>query len=190
MALETKLAFLDTESIKRYGFDLSCAALATFHSLCNKGALLHITTSIVTREVESLIDAQLHAALESIKKFRRQAAILGSDDDSDIHALFQRDHEAFLVERAKYIYQNFLSETHAEVLDISNVDPELAFKRYFASLPPFGQGKKKNEFPDAFNLLALESYSESVRERIYVVSRDKDVRLYCEDSEYLLYSET
>lgn len=189
MALETKLTFLDTESIKGYGFNFSGAALATFHSLCNRGALLHVTTSIVTREVESLIDTQLHAALESMKKFRRQAAILGSDDDPHIHALFRREYEESLVERAKHIYRNFLSETHAEVLEISNVDPELAFNRYFERLSPFRQGRKKNEFPDAFNLLALEAHSESVGERIYVVSRDEDVRLYCKGSERLLYCE-
>ena len=37
------------------------------------------------------------------------------------------------------------------VLDMQSVDTEAVFEKYFGKAPPFGDGKSKNEFPDAFS---------------------------------------
>lgn len=49
---------------------------------------------------------------------------------------------------------------------------------YFDKKPPFGDGKKKSEFPDAISILSLKSYLED-DEKIYVISEDKDLKEYC-----------
>lgn len=53
--------------------------------------------------------------------------------------------------------------------------------------PPFGETKKKDEFPDAFVLAALEGWCEKNNERIYVASTDPDLKLFCETNQNLFY---
>lgn len=59
-------------------------------------------------------------------------------------------------------------------------------ERYFQSLAPFSSSvKKKNEFPDAIALLALEKWAKENGELIYAVSQDNDWANYSEESEFI-----
>ena len=59
------------------------------------------------------------------------------------------------------------------------------FEGYFSGRPPFGAGRKKNEFPDALALSALEKSAESRGMGILVVSKDNDWRDFCKSSKRL-----
>ena len=48
------------------------------------------------------------------------------------------------------------------------------FIDYFANNPPFQEGEKKHEFPDAFSFLALQEYFVKKAEKCYFVTSDKD----------------
>lgn len=50
---------------------------------------------------------------------------------------------------------------------------------YFQGFPPFGTGSKRNEFPDAFALLALKDWANEHGE-LHVVSSDPDWRKACD----------
>ena len=63
------------------------------------------------------------------------------------------------------------------------------FDLYFAGAPPFGDGKKKAEFPDAANMLALLRHSENIKKPIYVVSEDPDWKRACEAHNSLILIE-
>lgn len=55
---------------------------------------------------------------------------------------------------------------------------------YFSTEPPFETGKdKKNEFPDAIALLALEGWAEKNKINIIAVSQDKGWKNYSEGSD-------
>ncbi|NES96832.1 MAG: DUF4935 domain-containing protein [Desertifilum sp. SIO1I2] len=56
---------------------------------------------------------------------------------------------------------------------------------YFSGSPPFGEGKKKYEFPDAFALLALQREAKDRNKMIYVVSGDSDWEKFCSSSDDL-----
>lgn len=81
-------------------------------------------------------------------------------------------------------FAEYVAETGCEIVD----DPALAnmrkvFDDYFAGNPPFGSGAKKNEFPDAIALSALEVEAARRNTHFLVVSKDGDWRKSCERSE-------
>jgi hypothetical protein len=74
-------------------------------------------------------------------------------------------------------------------VEASKVDAEDILKLYFEKKPPFGDGKKKAEFPDALSLLSLQSHLEN-NEKIYVISDDGDLRAYCEAESQFIQLDT
>ena len=92
------------------------------------------------------------------------------------------------LEAANERWANFIKETGCEVLgDTAIVDIATVYDRYFAGEPPFGSGKKKNEFPDALALSALEQTAADRGIGILVVSQDGDWKAYCENSPRLYH---
>lgn len=58
---------------------------------------------------------------------------------------------------------------------------------YFSAAPPFGKSAgKKNEFPDAFALQALEHWAKEKDLQLLVVSQDSDWLGYCKSSPHLV----
>ncbi len=53
--------------------------------------------------------------------------------------------------------------------------------------PPFREGKKRKEFPDALAIALLEAYAQEHKSSVAVVSEDQDFRLACDLSPSLLY---
>lgn len=64
---------------------------------------------------------------------------------------------------------------------------EEVFNWYFDGDPPFGQGKKKHEFPDAFVLSALDDYNKEHEANIALVSNDGDFAIACKQRRYIAY---
>ncbi|HGK4310552.1 PIN domain-containing protein [Raoultella planticola] len=86
----------------------------------------------------------------------------------------------------------FLEKSGAYVIDSADY-VEVAELRdyYFNNRPPFATtGKKKNEFPDAIALLALEHWAEENEQLIYAVAKDGDWKSYCEESKLVDYNES
>ncbi len=58
---------------------------------------------------------------------------------------------------------------------------------YDSVSPPFREGKKRKEFPDAFAVAILETYARQHDSFIAVVSEDNDFKLACDRFSSLLY---
>jgi PIN domain len=85
--------------------------------------------------------------------------------------------------------ESFLQETNFKIIEVDRVSVVDIFNSYFSGTPPFGEGKKKSEFPDAFALLALQKEAEDRNRIIYVVSGDSDWQKFCSSSEDLSWIE-
>ena len=72
------------------------------------------------------------------------------------------------------------------MLPTSEVSIDAVFDQYFGRRPPFGEGKKKSEFPDAFAIGAIEAWCKENDERMYIVSTDGDLKEYCKKSDCLI----
>lgn len=84
---------------------------------------------------------------------------------------------------------SFLINRKLSIVD-NNVDIDEILYSYFTSKPPFGDNqKKKNEFPDAIAINALERHAKKNHAKLVVISNDPDWTNFCELSESTFYLE-
>ena len=82
--------------------------------------------------------------------------------------------------------RRFLIETGANLAPSSLVSADQVMERYFLSKAPFDEtGPKKNEFPDAIALLALEKWATSNGKKILAVSADKGWQAFAEGNAHI-----
>ncbi|EJD6377581.1 MULTISPECIES: PIN domain-containing protein [Providencia] len=86
---------------------------------------------------------------------------------------------------------NFIESTGALVLDCGDyVSVSDLLAEYFSNNPPFAEtGNKKNEFPDAIVLMAVESWSDQNNLNVLAISNDRDWKSYCTNSKRIDYIE-
>lgn len=156
----------------RSGFNLHKQSLTRLQELC-EGGLLHLyVTDIVKEECRSHLREAIAEALAGLKKFQRQGVVLERVQSQTLAPLFARPSEEEIQQQAWEQFEEYLSACNAAEISCSKVDPSSVFELYFSQCAPFGPGKKKSEFPDAFSLKAL---ALAVGEdKCYVVTGDKD----------------
>ena len=180
--------FVDTEVYKRNGFNLESQSLKALNELCSDHQLNLFITDIVLKECESNIIKSIQQALNGVKTFKRQAAILSNIESDQIKPLFSTIDEGEVFRVANTKFKDFLKSCNVTEVTTDNVSPNSVFDLYFEKLAPFGTGKKKSEFPDAFSLKAIEDLAASACEQFYIVTGDGDAKGI--DSDHLIYLET
>ncbi len=183
--LETRKVFIDTQYFVKSNFNFSSRSFVTLQELCKKNELQYILTSVVEQEVESKIELSIKDALSSLQSFRKKANILSTIDDPLLSSFFNDVKEEDIYEKANAIFHGYNKECKYKYVEADKIDPEELLDLYFCKKPPFGDGKKKAEFPDAISLLSIESILDE-GEKIYVVSDDQDLKSYCTDNQQLI----
>lgn len=181
MPLKTRNVFIDTEFFVKAGLDFSSRTLESFKEICSSGKLNHITSTIVVREVNGKIEDHIQEALNSINTFKRKAKILTYSSNTVIKSLFAELNQKEIVDQGLDVFTHFLEDSNTKILSLSQVNSDEIVEMYFERKAPFQEGKKKNEFPDAFTMLALRNHL-SDSEQIYVISEDKDLIAFCNDN--------
>jgi hypothetical protein len=176
--LETRKVFIDTQAFVKAGLHFDGPAFKSFRKYCEANELLHVSTSVVEREVKSKIKLSVKDAISAIQSFRRKARLLSSLDDENIKGLFQEIPDAEIYKKSEDVFDEFMDACSTEIVEADSVDAEELLSLYFDKKPPFGDGKKKAEFPDAISILSLKSNLQD-DEKIYVVSDDGDLKKYC-----------
>lgn len=188
MALQTRNVFVDTQAFVKAGLDFQSKEIQAFTDACEKGDFSHLMTTVSTREIQDKIRDAIKEALERVKGFRRKAKLLEGSTDQVIAGLFAHYDPDQVQARAQEVFQAFLDDSNTTVIDLKKVDADEVFRRYFDQEAPFQDGKKKDEFPDAFSLLALESHLTD-QEECYVVSEDGDLKAFCQTSKRFILVE-
>lgn len=181
MILKTRNVFIDTQAFVMAELNFNSRSLDHFADLCNLNELTHIATSIVVKEIQDHIYRQVEESVAAFNTFKRKAKFLENTNNKVISELFKPINQEQIKEHAIKMFKQFLNKSNCNILTLEGINPELAFNLYFNKLPPFQGGKKKSEFPDAFNLLALEKFL-APREYIYIISQDKDLIAFCENN--------
>ena len=188
MELESRNVFIDTQSFVKMGLNFNHPALQSFLELCKEKKLFHLTTTVAQREVKSKIQISIQEALTSLQSFRRKARLLDKIDDENIKALFNDIDEDEVHKKAILVFEGFLKESNSKILNASPINAEDILELYFEKKPPFGDGKKKSEFPDAISLFSV--LHELGDEKAYVISDDKDMKGFCVSSKNLISIDT
>jgi len=161
------------------GLHFDGPAFKSFRKYCEGNELFHVSTSVVEREVKSKIESSVKDAISAIQTFRRKARLLSSLDDEKIKGLFEDIPDEDIYKKSEEVFEEFLDACSTIIVEADGIDAEELLSLYFDRKAPFGDGKKKSEFPDAISILSLKSYLKD-EEKIYIVSDDGDLKEYCD----------
>lgn len=75
---------------------------------------------------------------------------------------------------------DFLAQLEVEKIPTPTEGLSRLLELYFSGSPPFDDKRKKSEFPDGANLIALLDFADATNTTVYVVSSDDDWRRVCE----------
>lgn len=173
--------FIDTAIFIGQNYNYDSAAFRQIVSLAQDEKLFIYITTVTLKEVEAHIEMDVVTAHQAFEGFRNKQdlRILSNIIAPPLHGIFK----GFDVLKAKEAlldqFRVFLQKARVHVLEITNVSVDQIFDRYFSLTPPFSD-KKKNEFPDAFSLAAVEQWCKESSGRMYVVSSDPDWSSACE----------
>ena len=179
MELKTRNVFIDTSVFVNENFGLRSAAFRPLLSLARMGSVFVKLTNVTLNEVETKIRESIHAASRELHQKRREVRVLRNFEDGRFACLFDPLDPDPLARQLWEQLEHELQESAVQVLDAFQVPPAHVFKSYFGGQPPFGPGRKKNEFPDAFVIRALEDWCRKERESMYVVSSDSHMQSAC-----------
>lgn len=166
--------FIDTSVFIAENYFAPGNRIHTLQRLAEEGKINLVLSEITIQEVSKHIISQVRDAW---KQFDKVCKVFRNRQEIDKWRKNTNDKK----ECEHYLSQldGFLKTPNLTVLDYSYcTDSAKVFKAYFESKKPFGEGKKKDEFPDAFVLAALEKYAAETKKSVIVLSEDSDMACY------------
>ncbi len=166
--------FLDTQVFITNNFHYGNRRLSSLVSLANAGDIQVFLTSVTVQE----IDANLKKlVLEAHRP--RPDKILANSRIPAVEALFIQVPKDDVLSELRTQFERFLTDVGAEVLDVDGASLEPVLDNYFGRQAPFGSGKNKAEFPDAFAIDTLRRWCTDNDADMAVVSADAGFRAAC-----------
>ena len=175
VGLETRHVFLDTEVFRANHHDLNTNIMRVLARYIEDGIFLLHTTDVTLREVSRQIGAMEAELITRVNKVFNDLSRWNNRYRYDRHHLPVPDplREPTQLNRAYSDFEWILRhDWHSQEHRASELAIGPVLERYFDRQPPFDT-KGGKEFPDAFALLALQSWCTRTEERVYVVSKDK-----------------
>lgn len=177
----TKNVFIDTEVFDCHQLALDAPSFRRLIRLAAEGDVRLLLTTVTEREIRAHIGQHAEKAYKQVETYRRILSTAREVITPEMHAALsgataEQFHQSLL-----QAFDKFLADTKTTILSVDGVSPEAILKDYFECNPPFGEGDKKSEFPDAFAAAVLKDWAEQQGESIFIVSADKDWRRVCQE---------
>ncbi len=181
-----KAISVDTNIFDQKRLQLNSASMQALASLKARPFRFILSGTVAKEVVMHMTKAATNALQEARKSIGQALFAFDTRAPTREHILEQISGSRSPSDTANLRWDKFVNDTGCEVLDDTALVPTATiFDSYFAGEPPFGTGRKKNEFPDALALHALEKRASQEGIWILVVSNDGDWRAYCEQSDRL-----
>lgn len=183
--LETSHVFIDTSIFVQKHYHFSSHLFGQLINLTRAGKIFIHLTQVTASEIESNILSDIKGAKAALQQCRDKTRVLRSIEKSidEIFDSFDVDQvSSELTDR----FREFCNEAHVDMVSLHDESVERVFGRYFSAQPPFGEAKKKHEFPDAFAIDALREWCRASEEKMYVISSDADMIFACQGDEFLI----
>lgn len=150
-------------------------------NLMNRNSVKLLNSDIIRREVEQHIKVDLDKQIELYNRAYDACHIL------DKYYGYKKVKVNDSVSKVINEFNTFLTHRNAHQLDINTIDVNTLVNRYFEKIYPFTD-KKPNEFKDAINILALQSFAENITEPIYILSNDKGFCMGLDSNRFTIFS--
>ena len=168
--------FIDTSVFISSNFNLDSKVFCSLRSLCNSGHVTIILSDITIEEIKANLLKLITDAESIIKKASSKARVLRNLDTDNYKFLFNKFNKEDIFQQLQAQITAFIQKCNVEIIKATEISPKDIFHNYFQCKPPFGEGKKKSEFPDAFVIAAICEWCETNNEKMYIVSEDPDFK--------------
>lgn len=187
--LECEALLIDTSIFIKYALVLEKGLLGKLTQF-KKSPVVLILPDVIYNEIKFHLEQKIKTSWMQLKKSIHEAEDHLFFDNATLNkakTLLIEDKE--ISGLAETRLKSFIEKTGAKVIDCGeHVDVTILLNKYFSNEPPFSEfGKKKNEFPDAIVLMAIEKWAEKNNKLVLTISKDDDWVRYCSNSNRLLY---
>lgn len=172
--------FIDTSSFRSNGFFKKGEFIQRVFDLSEKGYITIIMPAITEHEWKKHYDENSNFDFNEIE---RKARIFGLDDTDLFIEKYASQAEDY-IQLKKDAWKHHMNRAKIERLPYEYPSDKLKeiFEKYISGDKPFGTGKKKHEFPDAFALASVVKYAEENSiDKVIVFSQDKDITEFSSD---------
>jgi PIN domain len=180
-----KAAFLDTSVFAGQQYNYASAVLTSFAPVAQKADLKILLPDPTSREVARQIKERSADALKALDDARRKAPFLSKWKHFPPKQTSMAQWELGRIAQTEW--NQFLSQFQVEKLGYDGVSIPKVMAWYDSIRAPFGEGKKRKEFPDAFAIEMVSLYAEKHDICVAVVSDDTDIKKACDHYPSLLY---
>lgn len=174
---------IDNECLKNQGYRFNEGLLAQIKHL-KKLNIDIVVTEFVHREAVKHLAIEIEKSQNAINKALDRAKrylLIQEPDLSNASKLLKISKTK--EELAEESLRTYYAEIGAEIIRFDEYgDIRRLTNSYFENLPPFANKDKKNEFPDAFSLIALENWTKSREKKLLAVSNDNDWKDFAKES--------
>lgn len=172
--------FIETQVFYSSNYDFESTAFKALAELVKAGRVTVITTTVTNGEVTNQIKRRVKEAANFIDENRKHLKVLANSAQVSVRSHAERIDAKKVAAELSASFHSYLSLCNAETIDVSEVDPEVVFAKYFDVQLPFEAKKeKREEFPDAFAIEALKMAVSKYPELI-IITGDKGFRGACE----------
>lgn len=185
--MEATTVFIDTAIFISKNYHFEGSDFQSLIRLAKEGKINVVMTDITLQEIRSHIDEDTETAIQEIQKTRKKAKILRNFNELPLGAIFEDIDLSQYKDKLRQKLESFIKNCAIKIVNTNTADIDNVFKLYFQRKAPFGEGKKKSEFPDAFVLDTLDRYVKKSGEKIYVISEDKDFAQGATQFESIIY---
>lgn len=180
-----KAAFLDTSVFAGQQYNYGSAVLKSFIPVAKQTGIKILMPDPTSREIARQIKERSADALKALDDARRKAPFLSKWRHFPTQHVTSAQWEVGRIAQAEW--NEFLAQFQVDKLGYDGVSIPRVMTWYDAIRAPFGEGKKRKEFPDAFAVEIVSLYAEKHGLCVAVVSEDQDMKRACEHYPSLLY---
>jgi len=164
--------FIDTSIFIRNKFTFRAGPLDSLNKYCQKGYCVLFTNSIIRREVERHIKADVgKLAAQAKNAIKKNPELVNAISEQEYSVIAEKLLSA--PERLLEQFKTFAAD--AVCLPIDNLSLSAVFDDYFNVVPPFeNKEEKKAEFPDAVAIMSIKRYLQETEDVTMCVISDDD----------------
>lgn len=183
------IILIDTSIFDGNGLRLETGLLGKLRQF-NKTPIDVLLPDVIKNEVQAHLEKKIKVSRSALEKSINDARDHLFFDGSALNEAKKLLIDSDEIEKlAQSRLENFIRDTGALEIECNDyVSVAEVLGQYFSNHPPFSE-KKKNEFPDAIVLLAVEDWADREEKSVLAIAKDKDWKSYCENSHNIDYEE-
>jgi len=174
---EKHIIFLDTSIFESENF-FKGRKLNQICELSSEDLIDLKITDIVYEELIQRIKANIHKAQLAFKKAHSlldgEGKLLKNIKEYDEFYPLPKIDDVSTFKVLKEKLDALLKDNFIEIIDSTMSNYKEVLNDYFQTRPPFKEGKKKSEFPDAFTYSTIKEWAKVQGTKVYLISNDSD----------------